>query len=230
MPESGSAYGRSLALYPEDDLIPISSLQHALFCERQFALIHIERTWEDNRFTIEGELLHERVDIEGHENRRLFRQEFAMQVKCDAYGLTGKCDLVEIRLTPEGAVAEAIPVEFKRGVKKEDDRDRVQLCAQALCLEEMLGIPVPTGQFYYLKEHRRMTTQIDGELRATTIKLIGRVRGLLADGRTPQAFYDRRKCDACSLIEQCMPKSAGSGAKRVDRYIASQLKAVADRE
>ncbi len=213
---------------PEDDeLIPISALQHAMFCERQVALIHIEQVWEDNRSTVEGELLHERVVIEGHENRRLFRQEFAMQVKSDRFGLTGKCDLVEIRLNPDGSVAEAMPVEFKRGGKKEDDRDRVQLCAQALCIEEMLGVTVPIGQFYYLKEHRRCSTAIDGELRSKTIALIGRTRELLSKGHTPTAIYDKRKCDACSLIDACMPKSAGAGAKRVDRYVTAQIKASA---
>lgn len=213
-------------MYAEEDLVMISSLQHLLFCERQYALIHIEQLWEENRFTAEGRVLHERVDTEGRESRRLFRQEFGMAVRSLERGLIGKCDLVELRLSPGGGVAEAIPVEFKRGTDKESDVDRVQLCAQALCLEEMLGVIVPKGQIYYLADHRRAAVRIDGELRGKTAALISRVRELQATGKTPAAVFERRKCDRCSLVELCMPKSAGAGAKRVDRYVKAQVRAV----
>jgi CRISPR-associated exonuclease Cas4 len=213
-------------MYAEEDLVMISSLQHLLFCERQFALIHIEQLWEENRFTAEGRVLHERVDTEGHESRRLFRQEFGMAVRSLQRGLIGKCDLVELRLSPGGSVAEAVPVEFKRGADKESDVDRVQLCAQALCLEEMLGVAVPKGQFYYLADHRRTAVEFGGQLRAKTAATISRVRELLTAGVTPSAIYERRKCDRCSLVELCMPKSAGAGAKRVDRYVQAQVRAV----
>lgn len=217
--------GRLILLYSEDDLVLISALQHILFCERQYALIHIEQVWEENRFTAEGKVLHERVDAEHHESRRLFRQEYGMAVRSLERGLIGKCDLVELHLAPGGGVAEAVPVEFKRGRTKEDDVDRVQLCAQAFCLEEMFGVQVAVGQLYYLQEHRRTTVDIDGPLRAKTMELVARVRQLHSLGITPPALYGRRKCDRCSLFELCMPKSAGSGGKRVDRFVQSQIRA-----
>lgn len=209
--------------YSEDELIPISALQHFLFCERQFALIHVEQLWEENRFTAEGKVLHERVDIEGHESRRLFRQEYAMALRSLARGLIGKADLVELRLRPEGGVVEAVPVEFKRGKDKEDDCDRVQLCAQALCLEEMLGINVPRGDFYYLGAHRRTHVELSMELRATTLETIKKARRILESGETPQARYSRAKCDSCSLVEACMPKSTSSGGKRVGQFVMAEL-------
>ncbi len=212
-------------MYSEEDLIPISSLQHILFCERQYALIHIEQVWEENLFTAEGKVLHERVDVERHESRRLFRQEYSMAVRSLSYGLIGKCDLVEIYFAPEGRVAEAVPIEFKRGRNKEEDVDRVQLCAQALCLEEMLNITIGAGQLYYLQEHRRTTVNLDGSLRAKTIELIARIQQLQSSGMTPAAAYQKRRCDRCSLLEVCMPKSAGSGGKEVDRFIRLQVRA-----
>ena len=213
-------------MYAEEDLIMISALQHLLFCERQYALIHIEQVWEENRFTAEGRVLHERVDMERHESRRLFRQEFGMAVRSLELGLIGKCDLVELRLTPDGAVAEAVPVEFKRGKDKESDVDRVQLCAQALCIEEMLGVVVSRGQFYYLADHRRTTTDISGDLRSKTASAILRARELLSMGDTPPALYERRKCDRCSLFELCMPRIVGAGGKRVDRFMKAQVHAI----
>lgn len=212
-------------MYSDDDLVPISGLQHILFCERQYALIHIEQLWEENRFTAEGKVLHERVDEEHHESRRLFRQEYGMAVRSLERGLIGKCDLVELYLAPEGKVAEAVPVEFKRGRNKEEDVDRVQLCAQAFCLEEMFGVSVSAGQLYYLQEHRRTSVNIDGPLRAKTMELVERIRQLESEGRTPSAIYEKRKCDRCSLFELCMPRSAGSGGKKIDRFVQSQIRA-----
>jgi len=212
-------------LYDDEDLVPISALQHALFCERQFALIHIEQLWEENQFTAEGKVLHERVDVEHHESRRRFRQEFGMAVRSPQRGLIGKCDLVELYLAPDGKVAEAVPIEFKRGKNKEENVDRVQLCAQAFCLEEMFGISVARGQFYYLQEHRRTTVDIDAPLRIQTAEVLSRIRQLLNLGTTPLAVYKKKKCDHCSLIELCMPKSAGSVGKNVHRFILSQITA-----
>lgn len=210
----------------EDDLIPISALTHAVHCERRVALVHIEQLWEENLFTAEGKVLHERVDEEHHESRRLFRQEFGMAIRSLARGLIGKCDLVELYLAPGGGVAEAVPVEFKRGKNKEEDCDRVQLCAQALCLEEMFSIEVPRGQLYYLQEYRRTSVEIDGALRAKTAGLIVRIRSLLDVGATPPAIYEKKKCDHCSLVELCMPKAIGNGGKRVDRFVQSEIAAM----
>ena len=212
-------------MYSEDDLVPISGLQHLLYCERQFALIHVEQLWADNRFTAEGDALHERVDAEGHESRRLFRQEFGMAIRSLELGIIGKCDLVELHLRPEGGVAEAVPVEFKRGKAKEDDCDRVQLCAQALCLEEMFGIGVGRGDFYYLGTHRRTNAEMGTDLRTVTKAAILRDRELLESGATPGAVYESSKCDRCSLVELCMPQSVGQKAKRVERYVQAGIAA-----
>ena len=168
---------------PEDDLIPISALQHALYCERQYALIHLEQIWEENLYTAEGEVLHERVHTEHHESRRNYRQEYDMAVRSLEWGLTGKCDLVELWFEKAGKVQRVLPVEFKRGREKESDVDRVQLCAQALCLEEMLsrsaagrgeaedmlGVKIEKVQIYYLQEHRRRDVIIDAALREKTV-------------------------------------------------------------
>lgn len=213
-------------MYSEDDLIPISALQHLIFCERQFALIHVEQLWEENRFTAEGKVLHERVDEEHHESRRLFRQEYGMAIRSLELGIIGKCDLVELFLKPEGGVAEAVPVEFKRGKDKEDDCDRAQLCAQALCLEEMLGIAAPRGDFYYLGAHRRTHLEISGELKAVTLGALERARSIIDAGITPHARYSKAKCDRCSLVEECMPKAAGGGGKKVAAYVAAEIEAV----
>jgi len=211
-------------MYAEDDLVQISALQHALFCERQYALIHLEQLWEENRFTAEGRVLHERVDAERRESRRLFKQEYGMAVRSLQWGLTGKCDLVELWYTKDGNIEKVSPVEFKRGKKKTDDIDRVQLCAQVLCLEEMFGVTIECGQFYYLQEHRRSNQAIDEHLRQKTIALIGQIMEIRKTGKTAIAKYEKRKCDNCSMIDLCMPKSAGAGRKNVKLFIEKQLK------
>jgi len=213
-------------LYNEDDLVSISALQHALFCERQYALIHLEQVWEENRFTAEGRALHERVDVEHHESRRLFKQEYGMAVRSLRWGLIGKCDLVEIWYSKNGSVKKASPVEFKRGKKKADDTDRVQLCAQVLCLEEMFAAAIEGGQFYYLQEHRRSSAIVDNQLREKTVALIERIMSIRETGKTAAAKYEKRKCDNCSIVDLCMPKSAGAGRKQVGRFIAAQLRLV----
>jgi len=213
-------------LYNEDDLVPISALQHALFCERQYALIHLEQAWEENRFTAEGRALHERVDVEHHESRRLFKQEYGMAVRSLQWGLIGKCDLVEIWYAKDGNVEKVSPVEFKRGRKKADDTDRVQLCAQVLCLEEMFGVAIESGQFYYLQEHRRSRETVDAQLREKTTALIEQIMSIRETGETAAAKYEKRKCDNCSMIDLCMPKSAGAGRKQVRRFIEAQLRLV----
>jgi CRISPR-associated exonuclease Cas4 len=146
-----------------------------------------------------------------------------MAVRSLQWGLIGKCDLVELWYTKDGNVEKVSPVEFKRGRKKADDTDRVQLCAQALCLEEMFGIKIETGQFYFLQEHRRTNEAIDPQLRKTTSELIERIMNIRKTGDTAKAKYEKRKCDNCSIVDLCMPKSAGSGHKRVDRFIETQL-------
>ncbi|MDR2793833.1 MAG: CRISPR-associated protein Cas4 [Treponema sp.] len=210
--------------YIEDDLIVISALQHGLFCERQYALIYLEQVWEENRFTAEGEVLHERVHSEHYESRKTYRQEYDMAVRSLEWGVTGKCDLVEVWYTEKGGMIETVlPVEFKRGREKERDVDRVQLCAQALCLEEMFGIGVERGQIYYLQEHRRKNVTLDDALRKKVVDLLERIRKIMTLQKIPAAVYEKRKCDNCSLVEACMPKSVGRGGKNVARYVQAQL-------
>ena len=211
-------------MYAEDDLVPISALQHIHFCERQFTLMFIEQEWEENRFTAEGGVLHERVHAEHHESRRFFRQEYDMTVRSLVYGLVGKCDLVELWYTKDKIIEKVSPVEFKRGRKKTDDTDRVQLCAQVLCLEEMFGIAIESGQFYYLQEHRRTNEVIDAQLREKTTALIERIMKIRETGKTAVVKYEKQKCDNCSMMDWCMPKSAGAGNKQVERFIKTQLR------
>lgn len=213
-------------MYSEDDLVMISSLQHLLYCERQFALIHVEQLWEENQFTAEGTVLHERVDIEGHESRKLFKQEYGMAIRSLEYGIIGKADLVELYMNPEGGVAEAVPIEFKRGKDKESDCDRVQVYAQALCLEEMFGIRIDRGAFYYLGAHRRTNLDFSSELRNETLSAIERARHILETSTTPPAEYDHGKCDRCSLVELCMPETMDKGGKRVGRYVQAEIAAI----
>jgi CRISPR-associated exonuclease Cas4 len=210
-------------MYSEDDLIPISALQHVMFCQRQYALIHLEQEWEEKHYTMEGTLLHERVDAERHESRRFFRQEYGMPVRSLKWGLIGKCDLVEIWFQNDGKTARVSPVEFKRGKEKENDADRVQLCAQALCLEEMFGVGVPDGQFYYFKNHRRTSSQIDESIREKTRGLTETIRKISGSKKTPPANYESKKCDRCSLIDVCMPRYISTN-KTVDFFVEKQLK------
>jgi CRISPR-associated exonuclease Cas4 len=195
-----------------------------LFCERQYALIHLEQAWAENRFTAEGRVLHERVDVEHHESRKLFKIEYGLAIRSLEYGLIGKADLVEIEKNPDGSYKKINPVEFKRGRKKEEDFDRVQLCAQALCLEEMFSMSVTEGQFYYLQEHRRTSMVFDLMIREKTRQLIDRIREINNSSLPPQANYDKKKCDRCSLVDICMPKALDNGGKNVSRYIKGQLK------
>jgi CRISPR-associated exonuclease Cas4 len=164
--------------------------------------------------------------VEHHEARRHFRQEYDMAVRSLELGLIGKCDLVELWYTGNRGIKKVLSVEFKRGREKESDVDRVQLCAQILCLEEMFGLSIDTGQLYYLQEHRRKDVEIDNALREKTASLIERIRTLREAEATPKAEYERRKCDNCSLVDRCMPKSTGTKNKSVSRFMQTQLRLV----
>lgn len=214
------------AIYTEDELIPLSALQHLLFCERQCALIHIEQAWAENRLTVEGRHLHERVDEVGKESRGRIRTVFSLPVRSFTLGISGKADAVEFHREDRddaGAVLlwRPFPVEYKRGKPKMDDCDVVQLCAQALCLEEMLGLTVPEGAMYYGKPRRRMVVSFGDSLRAKTCEAARRLHELIESGRTPQARYEK-KCDSCSLFSLCMPKVTGA-RRSVQRYLAETL-------
>ncbi|MBI5441479.1 MAG: CRISPR-associated protein Cas4 [Deltaproteobacteria bacterium] len=223
--------------YPESDLVPLSALQHWLFCPRQCALIHLEQVWEENRLTAEGRVLHERVDAGGAEKRRDVKRAFGLPIRCLRLGLTGKADVVEFhrhaapapsvgpaalappRRSPDGSW-QPYPVEHKRGRRKREDWDRVQLCAQALCLEEMLGVSIPEAALFYGSEQRREVVALDEALRRETEETAAAVHQMLLEGRTPPPEY-AKKCESCSLVEVCLPKTAGPGrGGRVARYLA----------
>lgn len=209
-------------MYTESDLIPLSALQHYMFCPRQCALIHLEQIWEENRYTAEGRLQHKRIDAGGSEKRRDVRQAFGLPIRSLRIGLTGKADVVEFHGQADGKWV-PYPVEHKRGSRKEENWDRVQLCAQALCLEEMLGTPIPEGALFYEKERRREVVPLGEELRRRTEELAHSVHALMAEGRTPLPVYTP-KCDSCSLNSRCLPEDVGTKG-RVEGYFARMLDA-----
>ena len=203
--------------FPEADLVPLSALQHYMFCPRQCALIHVERIWVESGLTAEGRILHDKVDAGGTETRRDVKRAFGLPIRCLRLGLVGKADVVEFHRQAGGHWT-PYPVEHKRGRRKQEDWDRVQLCAQALCLEEMLGVPVPEGALFYGKEQRRETVVLDDSLRRETEDVAEAVHRLLNKGRTPSPEYASR-CDSCSLVDNCLPQKVGGRGNRVARYI-----------
>ena len=184
----------------ESDLLPISALQHLLFCERQCTLIHIEQVWSDNEFTSEGNLLHERTHDGPDESRPGVRITRGLPVRSLQLGLSGQCDVVEFHeVTDEIRI-----VEYKRGKPKVHRADEVQLCAQALCLEEMLHRPISDGALFYGKHRRRTSVAFDEALRLLTREATTRLHELIRSGITPRAVREK-KCESCSLLELCMP-------------------------
>jgi CRISPR-associated exonuclease Cas4 len=212
------------------ELLPISALNHLLYCERRAALVHIEQLWTENHFTAEGNVMHEKAHggisnfKSGISDSRV-RVVRGLEVTSEVLGLSGQCDVVEFRATGVGSeisdlkfemYGSAMPVEYKRGKPKGHRADEVQLCAQALCLEEMMGISVLEGRLFYGQTRRRMDVVFDQELRALTVEAAQRLHELITSRETPPAVYEERKCDACSLFELCMPQAMrfqkGAGA------------------
>ena len=192
---------------PEQDLIPLSALQHYLYCPRQWALIHLEQLWAENTQTAQGRVLHERVDAGRAQWRAGVRSVSALPLAHDELGLTGVADVVEFHGQEGGAGERPFPVEYKRGRPKAHRADEVQLCAQALCLEMMLGQPVPCGALFYGQTRRRHDVVFDDALRSLTRETVAAVRALWQAGTTPPADYQARRCDACSLIDLCQPRT-----------------------
>jgi CRISPR-associated exonuclease Cas4 len=232
-------------LFAEDQLLPISALQHLLFCERQCALIHVERLWAENRFTVEGQHLHRRAHHGRDEwcgNVRIVRR---LWIRSFRLGLVGQADVVELELeastVPErrtGNLARqtdgqdcpsyirVTPIEYKRGRPKKNDSDRVQLCAQAMCLEEMLGVRVDTGEVFYGKRKRRTHVDFDEPLRTKTEAAAARLHQMIDSGETPPAVREK-KCDSCSLFHLCLPEvtqMSRSAVRFVGRQFAGHLR------
>jgi CRISPR-associated exonuclease Cas4 len=187
------------------DPIPLSALQHWAYCPRQCALIHIEQVFAENLYTQRGQALHKRVDDPGAEIREGLRVARALPLFNDLLGLSGKADIVEF--LPDGT---PYPVEYKHGSrhKRADIAacDDIQLAAQALCLEEMFGLPVPEGALYYASSRRRRIVTVDADLRAKTMAAITAVRALLQEGSTLPPPRNDDHCPACSLRELCQPQ------------------------
>lgn len=210
-------------MYADEELLPISALQHILFCERQCALIYIERAWKENRLTTEGRQLHERVDAGGHESRKNIRLEYSVALYSYKLGISGYADMVEYH-QKDGAWL-PYPVEFKHGAAKESDMDRVQLCAQALCLEEMMHVSIDEGALFYGAVHRRIIVRFDERLITQVRVTADRLHTLIESGMTPMVAY-APKCRNCSLLELCMPpkKVQEDKASRFVRSILNELK------
>lgn len=211
-------------MYLEDDLLPLSGLQHLVFCERQWGLIHIEQQWEENRLTAEGRLLHEKADSGVPETRAGVRITRGLALRSLMLGLSGRADVVEF---PQDG-GPPVPVEYKRGKPKPDDCDEVQLCAQAICLEEQLGVSIPQGALYYGQRGRRTLVAFTPALRQRVEQLSARMHELYRGGRTPAAEFGR-KCGSCSLYAACEPKALSS-RQSAARYFRNSLVAALQRE
>jgi len=212
----------------EDDLLPVSALADLVFCPRRAALHHLEGMWEENLYTIEGYFLHEKAHAPPPtESRGEIRVAWGLPLRSFRLGLSGKADVVEFHLTKETGVElpglagcwQPFPVEYKRGRLRREEGYLVQLCAQALCLEEMLKVEVPAGAIFYGQPKRRLEVVFDQKLRRQTEAAASQLHELFRSRQTPLAKYEK-KCDSCSLIDLCLPK-AGEASGRVRQYLSS---------
>lgn len=189
-----------------DDYLAISALQHYAYCPRQFALIHVEQVWAENHFTAEGRILHERVDTQEVEQRGAIRYERSVLIKSEEYRIQGKMDLLEIH-TKENKQQAFFPVEYKRGKPKVEQWDRLQLCAQALCIEEMQDTQVVEGAIWYWEVRKRELVKIDSHLRNETIDAIKNARHIKQTATTPKPIDNAKRCRGCSLYSLCEPET-----------------------
>ena len=216
-------------MYHPDDCLMISGLQHFRFCRRQWALIHIEQQWAENVRTVEGNFLHERAHNEQlRESRGDLLIVRGLRVQSLTLGLTGQCDVVEFRRDDAHGVPLAgkhglwlpYPVEYKRGKPKEGTEDTLQLCGQAMCLEEMLCCEIPRGALYYGEPRRRTEVDFTPELRQEVRALLEEMHALYARGSTPKV-KPTKGCNACSLKGLCLPKLMRS--KSVSAYLRGAM-------
>lgn len=202
-------------MYAEEDFIQLSALQHYVFCPRQCALIHVEGAWDENVYTVRGNILHEKVDTDTYVNRGAIKTVRGLRIHSARLGIVGRADVVEFHKAKDGS-QEVFPVEFKSGQPKHDISDEVQLCAQALCLEEMLNTTVKEGAFFYGRIRRRVRVKIDNALRKQTENIISAVHDLVSNKRVPAARY-MQKCKRCSLEDICQPKAMND--RKLERYM-----------
>lgn len=200
-------------IYPEEDFLQLSGLQHFSFCRRQWALIHIEQQWAENWLTVQGDILHEKAhDGDSRELRGDILISRGMKIHSSALGVGGACDVVEFRRSVDGISLpgregqwQAYPVEYKRGSSKENDADRLQLCAQGMCLEEMLCCDVPEGALFYGETRRREKVEFTPEMRERVCAMLEEMHALFARRYTPKV-KPTKNCNACSLRELCLSK------------------------
>ncbi len=215
--------------YSPDDLLPLSGIQHFCFCRRQWALIHVERQWAENRLTAEGRGMHERADdpffIETRDGVITSR---SLPVASYHLGLTGKCDVVEFSPSPEGVRLRGregtylpTPVEYKRGKPKTDRSDESQLCAQVMCLEEMLSVDIEAGYLYYGQTRHRVEVAMTDELRAFVTKVAAEMHDYFRRGHTPRVRISKA-CRSCSLNDICLP-GLKRGPSSASAYIRKKI-------
>ncbi len=222
-------------MYNEADLLPIAALQHLAFCPRQWGLMYLEGIWNENRLTSEGGLLHEKTDEDQTEVRSNIVIARGLRLRSLQLGLVGRADVVEFHLIDTNNSAKPgislegmsgkwrpFPVEYKRGKPKIDICDEVQLCAQTLCLEEMLKTTIIDGAIFYGEPRRRTEISFDDKLRESTIHYSKLLRELTEMGKTPQPVYEK-KCNSCSLINHCLPR-----ALKMKRDVGRYLKKIYD--
>jgi CRISPR-associated exonuclease Cas4 len=218
--------------YPEPELLMLSGLQHFVFCPRQWALIHIEQQWAENVHTTLGQIMHEKVHTTIAEQRGNIRTVRSLNLVSHSLGLTGQTDAVEFHKLQSGEDGLEIdsvvgkwklfPIEYKLGKPKSNRSDEVQLCAQAICLEEMLNVNIAEGAIFYGKQRRRTSVIFDSQLRSMTKSTAMHMHDCFDRQYTPPAVYDK-KCPSCSLIETCMPKQTEKGVN-VKNYIQKMVR------
>lgn len=215
--------------YTPDELLPLSGIQHFVFCRRQWALIHIEQQWKENVLTAEGRIMHKRTDDPFFTETRM-GVVVARAVPIASYrlGLSGVCDVVEFTESPDGvrlpgreSLYLPAPVEYKRGKPKRDPCDEAQLCAQAICLEEMLSVTIPAGYLYYGEIRHRVPVELTAELRELVRKMAEEMHAYFARGYTPRV-KPFKGCRACSLADICLPGLQEKVAP-ASKYIKQQI-------
>jgi len=198
----------------------LSALQHYAFCPRQCALIHNDQQWSENYLTAQGDLFHNRVDSYLKEKRKEIVTEFSIPIHSYEMGLSGKTDIVEFHYSNR-LINRIVPIEYKSGTVKKDSIDEVQLCAQAMCLEEMTGINIQFGFFYYGRDRKRLKVVLSKNLRVSTVELAEKVHGMLDSENLPPPRKGVH-CRACSLRDLCQPQ-LNSKKLTVRKYISKYL-------
>ncbi len=214
--------------YQEEDYLQLSGLQHFRFCQRQWALIHIENQWAENFRTVDGSLMHEKAHENGSsESRGDLLIVRGLAVHSSSLGVSGQCDVVEFRRNPDGILLQnreglwqPFPVEYKRGKPKENNADSLQLCGQAMCLEEMLCCAIPEGALFYGETRRRLSVPFTQELRGQVQGLLTEMHDLFRKQYTPKV-KPSKSCNACSLKELCLPKLMR--VKKVSAYLSGAM-------